>query len=501
MTVIDPSLDAGPGASGGRLPEGRDVAMLRHDIRGALQGVIGGIGQIDAAGLDARTREQVDRVAAAAQTLRALVCAVLGDEPGPDETRPVDVAGFLRYVRRRHGGEASERGLVLEAAAEPGVPDGLRLDLIPLARIADNLIGNAIKFSKAGTVRLSVAQDPDGALIVRVADDGPGLAAAPAAGEPDRSGEGLGLKIVRSLAAGLGGEVQLANRPSGGAEATVRIPAGSVAAAARGDSSAPDLAGLHVLLAEDNPTNQMVASQMLRSLNARVTVCNDGVEALECFESEPADLVVVDIEMPRLSGLDVIRAIRARSDARGQVPIVALTAYAMREHRERIAAAGANGLISKPITSVDALGRGLAAHVAPLLRRSAPAMPAAPVSAPGAAPAGPVIDLGIFDALCAAIGPDTMDELLDKVITDLLSAQRELAAALDPLERASIRGASHILISVAGALGAVRLEACARLLNAAAHSDPPEQVVPGVRGCIAEIDDAVAFARERRGLR
>jgi two-component system, OmpR family, aerobic respiration control sensor histidine kinase ArcB len=94
-----------------------------------------------------------------------------------------------------------------------------------------------------------------------------------------------------------------------------------------------------------------------------------------------------------------------------------------------------------------------------------------------------------------------MDELLDKVITDLLSAQRELAAALDPLERASIRGASHILISVAGALGAVRLEACARLLNAAAHSDPPEQVVPGVRGCIAEIDDAVAFARERRGLR
>ena len=235
MTVIDPSLDAGPGASGGKLPEGRDVAMLRHDIRGALQGVIGGIGQIDAAGLDARTREQVDRVAAAAQTLRALVCAVLGDEPGPDETRPVDVAGFLRYVRRRHGGEASERGLVLEAAAEPGVPDGLRLDLIPLARIADNLIGNAIKFSEAGTVRLSVAQDPDGALIVRVADDGPGLAAAPAAGESDRSGEGLGLKIVRSLAAGLGGEVQLANRPSGGAEATVRIPAGSVAAAARGD--------------------------------------------------------------------------------------------------------------------------------------------------------------------------------------------------------------------------------------------------------------------------
>ena len=75
--------------------------------------------------------------------------------------------------------------------------------------------------------------------------------------------------------------------------------------------------------------------------------------------------------MPRLSGLDVIRAIRARHDARAQVPIVALTAYAMREHRDRIAAAGANGLISKPITSVEALGRGLAAHLAPLLRGAA----------------------------------------------------------------------------------------------------------------------------------
>ena len=95
-------------------------------------------------------------------------------------------------------------------------------------------------------------------------------------------------------------------------------------------------------------------------------MCADGIEALERFDQEVVDLVVVDIEMPRLSGLDVIRAIRARGDDRAQVPIVALTAYAMREHRERIAAAGANGLISKPITSVDELGRGLAAHVARL---------------------------------------------------------------------------------------------------------------------------------------
>ena len=84
----------------------------------------------------------------------------------------------------------------------------------------------------------------------------------------------------------------------------LRLPAavGRRAAAGRRRAAAADLAGLRVLLAEDNPTNQMVASQMLRSLNAEVTVCADGVEALERFESEPVDLVVVDIEMPRLSG-------------------------------------------------------------------------------------------------------------------------------------------------------------------------------------------------------
>ncbi len=233
---------------------------------------------------------------------------------------------------------------------------------------------------------------------------------------------------------------------------------------------------------------------MLSALNAEVTVCGDGVEALERFDQQPVDLVVVDIEMPRLSGLDVIRAIRARGDARADVPIVALTAYAMREHRERIAAAGANGLISKPITSVEALRRGLAAHLAPSFE--APPRADAPEDL-AEGEGGPVIDTAIFAALCEAIGQETMAELLEKVIADLLSAQRELADALVDLDRGPIRSASHILISVAGALGAVRLQACARMVNGIAHGDATDRIDEGVRRCITEIDAAVAFARAR----
>jgi len=231
---------------------------------------------------------------------------------------------------------------------------------------------------------------------------------------------------------------------------------------------------------------------MLAALNAEVTVCADGVEALERFEAGEIDLVVVDIEMPRLSGLDVIRAIRARGDARARVPIVALTAYAMREHRERIAAAGANGVISKPVTSVEELGRGLAAHVA----RAPAALPG------GAAPAvdtgGPVIDQATYAALEAAIGPETMGELLDKVVADLLAAREDLAKAVDELDRASIRSASHILVSVAGAVGAVRLQSCARELNSVALAGAPERVAVATRRCMVEIDAAVAAVRDRR---
>jgi CheY-like chemotaxis protein len=230
-----------------------------------------------------------------------------------------------------------------------------------------------------------------------------------------------------------------------------------------------------------------------------VTLAADGVEALERFEEAAFEMVVVDIEMPRLTGLDVIRAIRARRDGRENTPIVALTAYAMREHRDRIGEAGANGLISKPITSIDALARGLAMHM------TAPAAaPAGRADAPeggseGAEAAeGPVIDRTVYEALSAAIGASMMSELLEKVAADLTNARNELSAALDPLDFAPIRAASHILISVAGAVGAVRLQRCARRLNIAACAADQTTVTALVPACTAEIDAAIAFTDDER---
>jgi CheY-like chemotaxis protein len=489
MTVIDPAMDMGPA-----VVRGRDLAMLGHDVRCALQSVLGGLGQIEAADLPQGLRAQVERAATAGTALGCLVGILLGDEPDAAAGRTrVDVERLLRHLRRRYAGEAEARGLGFEATREPDVPGQLRLDLVALARVLGNLIGNALQHG-GGTVRLAVARAGD-RIAFRVTDEGPGLPEA-FGGVFSPVGEdgpaGLGLRIAGSLTERLGGTLEVRNRAAGGAEAVLSFPPEvAVAPAAGAAPERADLAGLRVLLAEDNPTNQMVATQMLKALNAEVSVAADGVEALERFEAEAVDLVVVDIEMPRLSGLDVIRAIRARGDARARTPIVALTAYAMREHRDRIAAAGADGLISKPITSVEALGRALAAHAA----RSA-ATPA-----PAESETAPVVDAAVFDALAQAIGADMMAELLDKVIADLMGTRHDLAGALDTLDLGPIRSASHILISVAGALGATRLHACARTLNAAAHAGRLDGIEAEVRRCIDEIDLAVAFARDRRAAR
>jgi len=489
--------------------------MLVHDLRGALHGVLGGVALLDAAEMPAALREQIARIGAAARTVVQLAEDLVGEEGPPGRrvtTSEVEVLRFLRHVDRRWTGEARERGRPLRVEAEADVPRFLRVDIVSLARAVGNLVGNALRHVRSGEVRLYARRTAEGGLAFEVTDDGPGFppevvarvlgaAAAPREETGDSDGHGLGLHIVGALCEEMGGVFTLDAGAGGGARARLSFPPAlcgpDESAACAPDAITPDqatLAGLRVLLAEDNPTNQLVAVEMLRALDAEVETASDGVEALERFEAQDFDLAIVDIEMPRLSGLDVIRAIRARGDVRAATPIVALTAYALREHRERIAAAGANGLLAKPITSVAAFGAALRAHVAP-------ARPAKPKDADVtlAQLDEPVADLQVFDALCAAIGSGMMAELLDKVVADLMQARADLAAALAPLDLKPIRSASHILISVAGAIGANRLQACARALNGAAHGGEERRLPAEVRRCLGEIDAAVAFAQSRRG--
>lgn len=251
------------------------------------------------------------------------------------------------------------------------------------------------------------------------------------------------------------------------------------------------LAGVKALLAEDNPTNQLVASQMLEALGATVRVANDGAEALEILERETFDVVLIDIEMPRVSGIELIRTLRASKDWRSELPLIALTAYVMREHRLAIDASGADGVIAKPILSIEQFGADIHRFMQRRVR-----CPARQPDAEAAEEA-PLIDWQVYQGLEAAVGHQAMAELLEKVDADMAAARKRLEEALrPPLDVEGIRTATHILISVAGAIGAVRVQRLARRINDAAQSEA-SGLAADVKLLLQEIDRANRALAER----
>jgi len=253
------------------------------------------------------------------------------------------------------------------------------------------------------------------------------------------------------------------------------------------------LSGLHVLLAEDNPTNQLVASQMLESLGASVALAEDGVEALECIERDRFDVILVDIEMPRVNGIEVIRRVRGMQGPVAETPMIALTAYVMREHRAAIDAAGADGVIAKPILSIEQFGADIRRFMRDRARTASSAVAGSAAGAGGSDAAASDVDRDLFDHLAQSIGPAATAELLEKVESDLRSTRARLVKALDPINVDEIRAVTHIVVSVSGAVGALALSQQAGRVNAAAHGNDASDLSAGVRGLLGMIDQVLDF--------
>ncbi|MGF1447676.1 MAG: response regulator [Pikeienuella sp.] len=256
------------------------------------------------------------------------------------------------------------------------------------------------------------------------------------------------------------------------------------------------LGGLHILLAEDNPTNQMVASQMLAVLGATSRLANDGVEAVELAEKERFDLALIDIEMPRLDGIEVIRRIRAGAEPAAKMPLIALTAYVMRDHRDAILDAGADGVIAKPILSVDQLGEDIRALVA---ARPAARLPKqdARFHDPKLAEAEVAgIDLDAYRSLAGSIGAEAMRELAARMDSDLDAVRDRIKTGIAEKDARALREATHILVAVAGSVGAVKLQNTSQCLNSAAHRWDFTEMERLAVSAVAEIDQLRVFMRE-----
>ena len=236
-------------------------------------------------------------------------------------------------------------------------------------------------------------------------------------------------------------------------------------------------------------------------MGANIQVASDGVEALALWEAQSFDLALLDIEMPRKSGLELIRDIRRRNNQKSQKPIIALTAYVLAEHRRRIMETGADGIIAKPLMNIEAFGAEVAAYlddekaVSPVQHTGAPR-----TEANGLTPFTVPVDQQVFNALHETIGSDAFSELLGKLTEDLADVQRRLISGVAEQDISKIRSASHVLVSLAGAVGATPLQETAQHLNSAAHAGDFESIAKFQKTSLALLDELTVFLSETGAL-
>jgi PAS domain S-box-containing protein len=352
------------------------LANVSHEIRTPMNGVLGALQLLDGEDVSPEGRELMRRASDGGRMLSQLLNDVLDFskiEAGQLELapEPMSVVDGLKSVIALLEPEARGKGLELRTEI---LGDDLWIvaDPLRLRQAMFNLLGNAIKFTSRGhvTARLTLTPAAGGDRQVRLEVEDTGIGIAPEAqvrlferfrqAESSTArrfgGTGLGLSITRALVEMMGGYIGVKSRPGEGSVFWLDVVAPAAEPVSTPDAEGRVLAGVRLLLVEDNPTNRLVARTMLTRLGAEVDEAEDGVGGVRAARQGAYDLILMDVQMPHMDGVEATRAIRGLGGEVAGTPIIGLTANVMVHQKEAYLAAGMNGVVAKPISAAALLG-------------------------------------------------------------------------------------------------------------------------------------------------
>lgn len=505
----------------------RFLATVSHELRSPLNGVIG-LAQLTLdTPLTPDQRDQLEKIAQGGQLLLRLIndlldLAKIEADKMDYEQLPLDLQALLDDIALslppQQPGDLVRRVVTLD----PNLPRQLRGDRLRLRQIAVNLLSNALKFTSAGTVTLALRRDGPGHWVLQVADTGPGIAPevqqrlfqpfsqADSSTTRRFGGTGLGLAIARQLAQGMGGDLTLDSQPGQGSSFTLRLPLEPT----ESTSAAPpagavtwwvpdEFRGATLAVAEDDPVNQQVIGGLLRKAGIHVVPARSGTELLDRLASQACDLVLMDVHMPEMDGLEASRRLRERGFDK---PVIALSAGIGRDERALCLASGMNDFLAKPV-DVDELWGALTRWLVPGARR----LPAP--TRPGKSDSACPLPQERADSSAVNVEPDLaaagidVAEALDRFMGQASVLRRavlafagqhgqagpRLRALLQPASGAppdfkGLQALAHALLGSAATIGATVVHHQANRIEAAARARQAEPVQAALRALEPALD-------------
>jgi signal transduction histidine kinase/CheY-like chemotaxis protein len=352
------------------------LANMSHELRTPLNGVVGMAQLLSMSEISEEQKDYLDTLQYSADNLIALISDILDITKIEAERFEIhhdqySLRSCIDEVVMMQRAKIHEKNLQVEKFIPDNIPDTLTGDRIRILQILSNLLSNAIKFTDCGNIKISIAvKEQHGSTIlldIAVADTGIGFAPdmlgyifsmftqADESNTRRHGGAGLGLAISRRLAELMGGSIAVESKVGVGSTFHLILPCSTVPSQPNGlDTSSSEsieatTRSLSVLLAEDNPANSVYAQKLLTKLGHTVVLAVDGEKALQEWEQGNFDLILMDIQMPKMNGDEVVKIIREREDNK-HTPIIAVTAHAIMGDQKRLLEAGCDGYVSKPFT-------------------------------------------------------------------------------------------------------------------------------------------------------